>query len=55
METVYVVTGEHESFRNPGDTTVVVFRYFSEAQRYKLQLEREGYHNVDISESEVIE
>lgn len=53
MEVVYVVTGEHESF--PGDTTVVVFRYSSEAQRYKLQLERDGYHNVDISESEVIE
>ena len=53
MQIVYVVTGEHESF--PGETTVVVFLYSSDAQEYKYQLEENGYHNVDISESEVIE
>lgn len=53
MDVVYVVTGEHESF--PGDTTVVVFLYSSDAQEYKYRLEQDGYHNVDISESEAIE
>jgi len=50
MDYVYVVTGKHN-----GDFTVVVFRDLEDAQRYSGDLTANGYDEVEMTESEVIE